>query len=44
MYSDRIVNLKKKEVVDYINSQKLTVEQKRAMFSAFANKNWKNPF
>lgn len=44
MDSDRNGNLKKKEVVDYINSQKLTVEQKRAMFSAFANKNWKNPF
>lgn len=44
MDSDRNGNLKKKEVVDYINSQKLTAEQKRAMFSAFANKNWKNPF
>ena len=44
MDSDRNGNLKKKEVVDYINSQKLTEEQKRAMFSAFANKNWKNPF
>ena len=44
MDSDRNGNLKKKEVVDYINSQKLTAEQKRAMFSAFANKNWKNPY
>lgn len=44
MDSDRNGNLKKKEVVDYINSQNLTAEQKRAMFSAFANKNWKNPF
>lgn len=44
MDSDRNGNLKKKEVVDYINSQKLTAEQKRAMFSAFANRNWKNPF
>lgn len=44
MDSDRNGNLKKKEVVGYINSQKLTAEQKRAMFSAFANKNWKNPF
>ena len=44
MDSDRNGNLKKKEVVDYINSQNLTAEQKRAMFSAFANKNWKNPY
>lgn len=44
MDSDRNGNLKKKEVVDYINSQNLTAEQKRAMFNAFANKNWKNPY
>lgn len=44
MDSDRNGNLKKKEVVDYINSQNLTAEQKQAMFSAFANKNWKNPY
>lgn len=44
MDSDRNGNLKKKEVVDYINSQNLTAAQKRAMFSAFANKNWKNPY
>lgn len=44
MDSDRNGNLKKKEVVDYINSHNLTAEQKRAMFSAFANKNWKNPY